>query len=525
MLKPLLKKQWLATTAFFCVGKNGKRRSTLAILGFVALMAYAFGAVGVMFYMMADLLCAPLVAGGLDWVYFALVGAMATALGVVGSVFTAKAMLYEAKDNDFLLALPIKPWEILFARGISLYAFSFLFSAIVFVPSAVAYFVLAGVQALSVVFITLTIFILPLGAVALSAMLGWVFAVITAKIRAKNAVIFLLTFAFMALYFWGYSKINDYLTYLIANGAEVGAKMKTALFVFWQMGLGATGKASGFFAFAGIFIALFAVAAVLLNASFLSIITTKRSGTKNVYKEKAVKTGSAFGALVKREALRLFKNAMVCVNSILGSVFMLAMPILAIVNEESLSMLSAFAEMGLILPLLVGALGGMNILTSASVSLEGRGISNLRSYPVSAWTILLSKLALYGLLTVAPALLSILVLYAVFPVGVWVGVLGVVATLALVTLFGASGLIVNLKLPTFDWTSELTAVKQGVSTLVSMFLNIGICALLVGAYFAFGKHLGVEAFLGICASVIVVADCALFAWLKTRGTDVFSKFH
>jgi ABC-2 type transport system permease protein len=525
MLKPLLKKQFTATTAFLVYGKNGKPRSRITILAFGVLMLYAFGASGFAFYHVAKMLCEPLVLGGLDWVYFSLVGTMATAFAVLGSVFYAKARLYEAKDNDFLLSLPIKPWEILLTRGISLYAFSFLFSAIVFVPSSVAYFVLAGVQALSVVFITLTIFILPLGAVALSAMLGWVFAVLTAKIRAKNAVIFLLTFAFMALYFWGYSKLNDYLSYLIANGAEVGAKMKTALFVFWQMGLGATGKASGFFAFAGIFIALFAVAAVLLNASFLSIITTKRSGTKNVYKEKAVKTGSAFGALVKREALRLFKNAMVCVNSILGSVFMLAMPILAIVNEESLSMLSAFAEMGLILPLLVGALGGMNILTSASVSLEGRGISNLRSYPVSAWTILLSKLALYGLLTVAPALLSILVLYAVFPVGVWVGVLGVVATLALVTLFGASGLIVNLKLPTFDWTSELTAVKQGVSTLVSMFLNIGICALLVGAYFAFGKHLGVEAFLGICTGVIVVADCALFAWLKTRGTDVFSKFH
>ena len=131
MLKPLIKKQLIETTAFFFTGKNGKRRGPLAILGFILLMVYAFGAVGAMFYLMADMLCAPLVGAGLNWVYFALVGTMATAFAVIGSVFTAKAKLYEAKDNDFLLSLPIKPWEILFSRAVSLYAFAFLFSALV----------------------------------------------------------------------------------------------------------------------------------------------------------------------------------------------------------------------------------------------------------------------------------------------------------------------------------------------------------------------------------------------------------
>ena len=525
MLKPLLKKQWLATTAFFCVGKNGKRRSTLAILGFVALMAYAFGAVGVMFYMMADLLCAPLVAGGLDWVYFALVGAMATALGVVGSVFTAKAMLYEAKDNDFLLALPIKPWEILFARGFSLYVFSFFFSAIVFIPASICYFSVVGLQVLPLLFISLTTFILPLGAFALSAVLGWLFALITAKLRSKNAITFILTFAFMALYFWGYSKINDYLTYLIANGAEVGAKMKTVLFVFWQMGLGATGKASGFFAFAGVFIALFLIVAVVLNASFLKLVTTKRNGAKSKYKEKNVKSTSAFSALIRRESMRLFKNAMVCTNCILGSVFMLVLPILALINKESLEMLSGFVEMGLIIPLLVAALGGMNTITSSTVSLEGKGIGTLRSYPVSPWTILLSKLAFYAMITATPALVCTIVLCIIFSVSFGSAVLGLLATLALVALFGMSGLAVNLKMPVFDWTSEIVAVKQSVSTLVSMFLNVGICALFVGAYFAFGKHLSAELFLGICLSAVLLADVATFAWLKRRGTRVFANFN
>lgn len=525
MLKPLIKKQLIETTAFFFTGKNGKRRGPLAILGFILLMVYAFGAVGAMFYLMADMLCAPLVGAGLNWVYFALVGTMATAFAVIGSVFTAKAKLYEAKDNDFLLSLPIKPWEILFSRAVSLYAFAFLFSALVFIPATICYFIVAGVQALSLVFITLTFFILPLGAVALSAVLGWLFALFTAKIKAKNAVTFLLTFAFMALYFWGYSKLNEYLSYLIVNGEAVGAKIKTVLFVFWQMGLGATGHAGGFFAFAGIFLGIFAVVAVVLDRSFLSIITTKRSGTKNKYKEKNVKSASAFSALVRRECMRLFKNAMICINCMVGSFFIIALPILALVNKGSLDMLSAIPQMGLIIPLLVGTLGGMNGITSSTISLEGKGIATLRSYPVSPWTVLLSKLATYSLLTAVPAFVCTILLCVIFAVPFWIATLGILAMLALVVCFGASGLIINLKLPTFDWTSELVAVKQSVSTLTSMFLNIGISALLLGAYFAFGRSMPVAGFLGVITGALVLVDIGAFVWLKKRGTGIFTKFH
>ena len=127
-----------------------------------------------------------------------------------------------------------------------------------------------------------------------------------------------------------------------------------------------SGKGSGFFAFAGIFIALLWIVAVVLNASFLKLVTTKRNGAKSKYKEKNVKSTSAFSALIRRESMRLFKNAMVCTNCILGSVFMLVLPILALINKESLEMLSGFVEMGLMIPLLVAALGGMNTITSST---------------------------------------------------------------------------------------------------------------------------------------------------------------
>src|SRR5699024_12410328 len=65
---------------------------------------------------LAALICQPLSDAGLDWLYFALMGAGALLAGVMGGGFTAYGILYCARDNEQLLALPIPPGLILAAR-------------------------------------------------------------------------------------------------------------------------------------------------------------------------------------------------------------------------------------------------------------------------------------------------------------------------------------------------------------------------------------------------------------------------
>ena len=82
MLKTLIKKQFLEVASFFTQGKDGKRRKSGAIFGFIALMIYGAGAMCAMFALLAHSLCAPLVEAGQGWVYFAFMGVMATAFGI-----------------------------------------------------------------------------------------------------------------------------------------------------------------------------------------------------------------------------------------------------------------------------------------------------------------------------------------------------------------------------------------------------------------------------------------------------------
>ncbi len=528
MLKPLLKKQWVEFAAFFHLDrKNGKRRSPVATIAFTALMLYAFGAVAMLFWFMTETLCAPLVRGGLSWVYFAFMGTIATGVSCVGSVFAAKSKLFEAKDNELLLSMPLRPWKILFSRMVGLYVLTFAFEALVFVPAAVRYFVVAGFQILPAACMLVVLFVLPLGALAVSTLLGWLIALATSRIRQKNLVTLVFSVAFLALYFFLYSKMNDYLLYVVAHGEAVGTTMKTALFPFWQMGLGAIGKPLALLVFVGVFCALFALVYGLLSLTFLRLVTTRRGGARIKYRERTARVASAFGALFRRECARFFKNPMIVLNASLGGVFLIAFPIVALFNLDVCRQFAALQEIEGFLALLLGVIvcgvAAMNLVTASSVSLEGETLWQLQSMPVRTWEVFAAKISLHLLVTALPALVCAAALCILLKISLLLSLLCALGVLVFVFFTAVCGLAIDLKMPNLRWTNELVAVKQSMSVLTSMFTGIGVIGTLVGGYFLFGKYMPAWGYLCVCIALLSVAASVLAWWLKTRGVRIFQR--
>ena len=296
MWKALLKKQLLETLAFFTIGKNGKRRSPLAILGVAVLMGYVAVVLVLGVYEMAKMLCAPLALSGLTWVYFTLFSLMAWGLSCVLTIFTAKAKLYEAKDNRLLLSMPIPPWSILLSRMISLYLTALGLVALVFLPAVVCYWIYAEFTVLSLLFAVLAVAILPLGTLVISCLLGWLIAFVTARIRAKNLITTIFCVLFLTAYFIVYGKMNDYLTYILASGGIVGEKLGVVFPLRW-LGLALSGEALPFLYFALVFIGVFALAYALLSATFLGVVTRETGVAKRAYKAKSRESKPVISAL------------------------------------------------------------------------------------------------------------------------------------------------------------------------------------------------------------------------------------
>ena len=529
MLKVLLKKQWLATTAIFTQGKNGQRRSLKAILGFAILLLYGFVAMGAMFWEMADMMCAPLVHADLAWVYFAFVSLLATCIVVIVGIFTAKSTLYEAKDNDLLFSMPIPSWVVLLSRMFALYMISFLFGALVLVPAFIQYYIVAGVAPLSVVAGLVLLFVVPLGGVAICNILGALLAWITARLPFKNFFTTLLFIAFFVGYMLVYTKVNEYLGYVLGNGESIGAMIKTTLYPFAQVGYAATGKIGSLLLTVLIFGGFFGVVYAVLAKTYFQIATTKKGERRAKYKKKAQVARSVNRALIRREFLHLIKSPAYLLNSSMGSLMMLMVAVMMVITgnlfgltKDVLASIPELADnMFLLVAVIICFMSSSNFIAACAVSLEGDAITTIQSLPVDEWAILRAKIYLHVLFTAIPALLLGGAMAWMVGLNWWQTAIVLLTAVISTVMFAAFDLAVNLKLPNLHWTNETAAVKQGASTVVAMFGGWGIALLPLGAFFLFGKYMLSWLFAVLVLAVFVAVATVVLTWIRKKGTKIF----
>ena len=228
MLKALLKKQFLELNAFYFQNrKTGKNRSKAGTVGFIILYIVLFLFLAFTFFMVAQSLAAALIPADLGWLYFALMGLIALAFGVFGSVFNTYAGLYHAKDNELLLAMPIPPRRILLVRMIGVYAMGMLYSCLIMVPTIVAWQMIAPGLWPLIAQLLLTL-LQGFVVLALTCFLGWIVALISARLKNKSMITVLLTLVFLALYYVVYFRITKYLREILQHTDELGREIGRA---------------------------------------------------------------------------------------------------------------------------------------------------------------------------------------------------------------------------------------------------------------------------------------------------------
>ena len=123
MLKTLLKVQFAALKAsLFRSRRKQSKGGTGRTIGFAVLFLYVIICFFIMFGSMFSSICMPLHELGLGWLYFAIAGLMAFMLTFIGNVFATQTQLFDAKDNELLLSMPIAPKFILGSRMLLLLA-------------------------------------------------------------------------------------------------------------------------------------------------------------------------------------------------------------------------------------------------------------------------------------------------------------------------------------------------------------------------------------------------------------------
>ena len=521
MLKALLKVRLAAFGAYFTGASRSRRRqSKVQKIGMLAVMLYALAAFGMLFYTSFSAIASIYAHEGFGWLYFAMYAIMAFALMVFGSVFTAKAQLYEAKDNELLLSMPIAPRAIM----ASLWLLNLIFGLVVAVPAALAWAQAAALPVLGWVSIVLLLPALDFFSLAVTSLLAWGLSLLASRLRRKSLVTVIGSVVFLGAYFAVVFRMNGYIEQLAQNGAAIAESLAGAKLLVWLGRAMAQGNALALLWSLLALLLPFALMYWVLDHSFIRIVTTKRGVAKIRYEEKTLETSSPDKALVRREFRRLWASPTYLLNAGMCVLFLLVGAVALVIRRAAILDLAVqlpelAASVPVFLLLAICGMLGTTFFTPSSVSLEGKNLWILQSMPVSGCQVLLSKLRMADSLTLPVAAVAGICCASVTDRAPLVLAAGVLFA-RFVNLLGLREGVLHAKL---DWTNEAQAVKQGWATMLTMLLCWGVI-LAIGALWLMwlAGLVSAEAFLlGFCA-VFFALDALLLRWVKTTGAERFS---
>ena len=514
--------------------RSGTPNSVLLKFGIAAAIIYVFATFAMLIGSLFTQFLTPFYELGFGWMYFTLYCVIVFSICVITCIFTAQAQIFNAKDNELLLAMPLKPSSILLARILTLLVIEYAFAALISIPVLFVWVSGGYATAIGILFFVIEFLFLPLPALAVACLLAWILTLLTSRMRKKNVMTLLVSVAFLGAYFWVVSTMQRHIATLLENGAEIADALRRGfppLFYF-----GRAISESNFIDLL-IFIASavvpFAIMIALLSHSFIKVVTTKRGSKRIEYHAHSLKAAGHIMAINKIELRRYWNNPAIIMNTSLGGIFAIIVGgYMIFARNSAMALLSQFGAMlpgidapAVLVGIVIAFTASMNTFSASMISLEGKRLWIVRSMPIRARDLLLGKLATHLELSAIPALLgSLLSIISLISVGLDVGGVLVLILLpqAFVLATGALGLILNLHMPKFDWINELQPVKQSLPTMLVMFGSMALIACIAMLYaLVLRRFIDITMFALLLIIVFALVNLLLIRWITTHGAKKF----
>ncbi len=462
-------------------------------------------------------------------------------LTLIEGVYKSGSLLFNCKDDDLMLSLPIKRSTVLFVRIFKLYVFELLYNALFLVPAMIAYAMRVELSATFVVSSIAAVILLPVIPIVIACPLGAIISSLSSRFRAKNIAqtVIITLFALGALYAsWNLegilskiashaTSINDFITKVYyPAGAYVSmvTDFKVVdLLIFALVNMGA-----------------FLLVCLVLGSVYFrinsraKIIKTSARG-KGKYK---IKAHSVTAALMKKELKKFVNSPVFMVNAGFSLVLFVVGCVVLAVNSTDTStvlqsygvegtidfgqMIRTYAPMILLGLLLMAAL--MGSITSSMISLEGRSFNILKSLPVKPYTVIMSKV-LTAVVIMLPFLIAgDIVMFVKFDFSLLEILMILVATVVFPVVAETIGIIINLKYPKMDAKNDAEVVKQSMSSMVAVFLGMALLA--VSAFLmikALNMNIPMDVTMAAMIGVYALMAAGLMVYARHKGTKMFNE--
>ncbi|HIS48003.1 MAG TPA: hypothetical protein IAB46_10730 [Candidatus Scybalocola faecigallinarum] len=487
----------------------------------IASMAIVMGLVGLVFVFYSALITFAYVIMGMEDSVMPLMMTAASLMILFTTMAKASNFIFSTKDNDLLMSLPVTNWAVIVSRFASLYLYEAVITAIIMVPALVVYCVMCGPQLLFIFEVVLSLLFVPLIPLAIATLIGIVISFIAARFKYKNLVIMVLgTAAFLGIMYFSFTmpsmdeealmEINDLLM-----GAITRLYPPAALYFS-----GLNGSAAAYLGYLILSVAVAGVIIALIAWRFNRLIAALSAHkVKGNFKMTRLKTGSAFSALLAREFKRYFSSTVYVLNTALIYVLLIAAGIAVFFIDDIEAVLNlpgANTMIGALAPIVIAFFAGITSTTSAALSLEGKNLWLIASFPVRSITVFNAKIALNLILGV-PCVLITAILFAIrFQLGAADTAFTIVIPLLYTLLAAVGGLFLNIHFPNFSWTNEAAVVKQGAAPMIAVFG--GMILVFVPGGFLMLSGIAAPVIYGITAAILIVLT--VLCYVKIARTNL-----
>lgn len=467
---------------------------------------------------------------GYEWLYFGMLFIGAFGFCFVGSIFFTKQEIYEAKDNELLLSLPIKQGDILLSRVFSLCLLNYFYEGLIVIPCTVVYFMRTSFH-IGKFLVFLAVFLtFPLFVLVITCFFAWLFEVIMQKLKLKSFFLYILYVGGMGIYIYGIFKITEYGNYLVQNGENIGEKIQKSLFPIYHLSIAIVecNVVSLLFYFLSCFIPFYILYSLLKMNFYGILMGNKVTTTKRKWKEEDIQMTSPSFALVKRKMIQIFSNPMIVLNGLQGSVMGIGLFIFIIIKREHFLEIgqkipngNQYIWIGVIALLLV--VNVLNFVSAVGVSLEGDRLWILKTLPITEQEIIKGLYYLNLIVTGIPMLVIYVGYCILFPMTILQMTIALCFGICIFLFFTSCGLIFDLSYPKLQWTSEVSAIKHNYPLMFYFFaiMMLPFSMVLGYIFLSLSCSLNVEKYILICTAIFGIIGGIIYWILQKKGEQLF----
>ena len=460
---------------------------------------------------------------------------MVTILTFIEGIYKSQGILFESKDNDLLFSLPIKRSQILFVRIVKLLLFQYIYNLMFLLPAFIIfiYFEKPGINFYLIsLLMSLLIPIIP---TIISSVIGYIIKLLSSRFRTKKIVQTLLSsIIFLGIFYFSMnfeSFIQD-----IAVHAENINDILTSIYYPLGLYVNLINKFNilDLIKLLLVNIIPFALFIIIGSKLYFKIIFNSK---ENNYKKKDNKKElfikrKKIVSLARKELKRYFSSPVYMFNTSFGLLLSVILSIYLcfkgqVVFEEILAQyeIQSSLSISVLFYFFILFVGSMTSISSSSISLEGKTINFTKSLPIKEELILKSKILTCYIIELPFIIFSEIIFFIKFQPNLFYIILITLIGLLIILLSACIGLIANLKYPKMNATNDTEVVKQSMSSMISVFIGIGIFIGSILLIIFLSDYINIDILLILHISLITIVSIILYHILMKFGTKEYKQIN